>query len=88
MGGKVTEVSSSAEFNRIIGASKLTVVDFFATWCGPCKAIAPELERMAASNPNVNFVKVDVDKSQVNYIIVFLTNLMIFDYRILHQLME
>ena len=36
-----------------------TLVDFFANWCGPCKMIAPELER---AESNVKVVKVDVDE--------------------------
>lgn len=50
--------------NRLKSAgSKLVVIDFFATWCGPCKMIAPELERMAKDFPGVVFLKVDVDEN-------------------------
>lgn len=38
------------------------VVDFFATWCGPCKAVAPIVERLSDSNTSVKFYKVDVDE--------------------------
>ncbi|MRY42756.1 thioredoxin [Parabacteroides distasonis] len=44
--------------------SGVTVVDFFATWCGPCKMIAPILEELSEEmKEKVNFIKVDVDKS-------------------------
>merc|ERR1712012_405466 len=43
---------------------KLVVIDFFATWCGPCKMISPVLEEMEAQMSNVKFLKVDVDEAE------------------------
>ncbi|KAH9282260.1 Structural maintenance of chromosomes protein 2 [Echinococcus granulosus] len=47
-----------------IKGDKLLVCDFFATWCGPCKSLAPKLDAMAKENEKVIFVKLDVDECQ------------------------
>ena len=38
------------------------MVDFFATWCGPCKAVAPKIGQLSEKYENVRFIQVDVDK--------------------------
>ncbi|ORZ17912.1 thioredoxin [Absidia repens] len=50
-----------AEFNTLIASDKLVVVDFHATWCGPCKLIGPKFEKLVEEYPGVVFAKVDVD---------------------------
>ena len=53
------------KFGDLIKSSDLVLVDFFATWCGPCKALAPILEGVAKqTNGKVRIVKIDVDKNQ------------------------
>ncbi|XP_071954358.1 thioredoxin-like [Antedon mediterranea] len=60
----VKKVANKKEFDaEIAGASGLVVVDFFATWCGPCRAISPKVESMAAEFTTVLFLKVDVDEN-------------------------
>ena len=53
---------NSQEFDNTI-ESGVVVVDFFATWCGPCKMLSPVIDELSGELENVNFVKVDIDQS-------------------------
>ena len=53
------------EFNNIITNEPLVLVDFFATWCGPCKAMHPVLEQLKTNmGDKIRILKVDVDKNE------------------------
>lgn len=52
------------KFNDIINSNQLTLVDFFATWCGPCKQMHPVFEQLKADlGDSIRIIKVDVDKN-------------------------
>ena len=48
---------------EVMQCDKPVLVDFFATWCGPCKMFAPVIEQIAAENDGIKVCKVDVDES-------------------------
>lgn len=54
-----------SEFSEMIASSKPTLVDFFATWCGPCRMQSPILEEVKNRlGDKANVIKVDIDKNQ------------------------
>ncbi|XP_054162034.1 thioredoxin-2-like [Oppia nitens] len=63
----VHKVSDKADFDSQLSTAgtKLVVVDFFATWCGPCKMISPILDKLSQDMAaDVLFIKVDVDENE------------------------
>ena len=62
----IVQVGSMEQFKHdVLGRPGKTVVDFYATWCGPCKLYSPILDKLAYEKlPEVNFTKVDVDQAQ------------------------
>ena len=54
---------SGAELETLLAEKDKVFVDFFATWCGPCKMLAPVIDEVAQNHPDVTFVKVDVDRN-------------------------
>ncbi len=69
-------------FNDIIKSDSLTLVDFFATWCGPCKMMHPVLEQLKDDlGESIRIIKLDVDKNEnlsTQYNIQSVPTLMLF----------
>ena len=57
----VKEINAE-EYSEIVNSSNLVVIDFHATWCGPCKVLSPILEELDDEIDGVEFVKLDVDQ--------------------------
>lgn len=50
--------------NEVLKENKIVLVDFWATWCGPCQMIAPVIEKIAEENTDIKVGKVNVDDEQ------------------------
>lgn len=56
---------SDNDFNDIIANNKLVVVDFFATWCGPCRALSPYIDELATNHHHILFAKANIEETPV-----------------------
>ena len=68
--------------NEVLGSDTPVLVDFFATWCGPCKMLSPILEQVAEESDKVKIVKTDIDENMdiaEKYGIMSIPTLIMFD---------
>lgn len=78
----MVEVNLENFDSEVLKADKPVVVDFFATWCGPCKRMKPNLEEFAAASETVKVVMADVDGLQdilPDYDIVSVPTIVLFN---------
>lgn len=58
------DIVNEENFDEIINKKSLTVVDFSASWCMPCRMLRPILERVAEKLDNIDFYNLDIDESE------------------------
>jgi thioredoxin 1 len=59
------EVTDADFADRVLTSDKPVLVEFWATWCGPCRMVGPVLERLAEEHPEIGIVKMDLDANQI-----------------------
>jgi thioredoxin 1 len=59
----ILHVTKKDEFDKETGEGKV-LVDFFATWCGPCSMLSPLVEKLAKEHEEIKVIKVDVDQAE------------------------
>ena len=64
---RVIECDEDSFFGRTLDASKKFVVDFTASWCAPCREMAPYFDELSVKYPYLTFLKVDIDKVRLNF---------------------
>jgi thioredoxin 1 len=61
---KILTVTDANFESEVLKSAKPVLVDFWASWCGPCRAVAPVLDQIAEENDNVIIAKLNVDEQQ------------------------
>lgn len=57
----IIHIESVKQYDELLSKGEV-LVDFFATWCGPCKMLSPVIEQVAAEHPELTVLKIDVDE--------------------------
>ena len=78
----VIEIKQNEFDEKVSNSDKKVLIDVYANWCGPCKMLSPIIDELANEIDNINFYKLDIDKSEDiarRYGIMSIPTLLIFD---------
>lgn len=58
----VKQLTNKSDFEKVINSNDKVIIDFFATWCGPCKMLAPMLDETASKNQGWTILEINIDQ--------------------------
>lgn len=62
---EIKHITSENFEKEVLNSDRIVIVDFWATWCGPCNRLTPVLEKIASENSDIKIVKADIDNENV-----------------------
>ena len=77
----ITAITKDNFETEVLKADKPVLVDFWASWCGPCKMIAPEVEQIAQSREDIKVCKINIDEESelaIRYGVMSIPTLILF----------